>query len=74
MSAGTEPPESTGLPERPLTPDEALQKLFMDNADHDRNAANDELIAALLERARQIQALADAGTPCPTLRSRGSRR
>lgn len=34
-------------------------KLFLDNADNGRNAANDELIAALWHRARQIQALAD---------------
>lgn len=33
--------------------------LFMDNADRGANHANDELIAALLQRARQIQALAD---------------
>ena len=45
--------------DRPLTPDEALVKLFLDNADHGRNAANDVLIAALLERARAIQALAE---------------
>ncbi|MGH3901316.1 MAG: hypothetical protein ACRDTA_24310 [Pseudonocardiaceae bacterium] len=55
MSTGTEPPAPTGPPERPLSPGQALAKLFMDNADHGRNAANDELIAALLQRARQIQ-------------------
>lgn len=55
------PPE----PARPLTPGEALLKLFLDNADRNANHANDELIAALLQRAREIQALADlpgAGT------------
>lgn len=35
----------------------------MDNADHGRNAANDDLVAALLERARVIQALADLPEP-----------
>lgn len=34
-------------------------KLFLVNADNGRNAANDELVAALRQRARQIQALAD---------------
>lgn len=52
-----------------------MAKLFLDNADHDRNAANDGLIATLLQRARQIQALADpAATPCPTTEIEGSRR
>jgi hypothetical protein len=46
-------------PDRPLTPGEALAKLFMDNADRSANAANDELVTALRERARVIQALAD---------------
>ncbi|MCA1706486.1 MAG: hypothetical protein LC808_25760 [Actinobacteria bacterium] len=46
-------------PDRPLTPGEALAKLFMDNADNGRNADNDELVAALRQRARAIQALAD---------------
>ena len=41
----------------PLTPGEALAKLFMDNADCGANAANDALIEALRERAREIQAL-----------------
>jgi hypothetical protein len=45
--------------DRPLTPAEALAKLFIDNADHGRNADNDELVAALRQRARDIQALAD---------------
>jgi hypothetical protein len=31
----------------------------MDNADRDANAANDELVAALRQRAREIQALPD---------------
>lgn len=62
MSADTDPPVPTRPLDRPLTPGEALMKLFMDNADHGRNAANDELIAALLQRAQQIQALADP--PC----------
>jgi hypothetical protein len=48
-------------PDRPLTPGEALKKLFMDNADRGANAENDELVAALRQRARAIQALADRG-------------
>ena len=36
-------------------------RLFLDNADNGRNAANDEFIAALRQRAREIGALAD---PC----------
>lgn len=59
--------------QRPLTPGEALAKLFLDNADRGANAANDELVQALLQRAREIQALADpsgmgdrrAGPPGP---------
>lgn len=47
------------VPDRPLTPGEALAKLFMDNADRSANAANDELVTALRDRARVIQALAD---------------
>jgi hypothetical protein len=46
-------------PDRPLTPAEALAKLFIDNADHGRNTDNDGLVAALRQRARDIQALAD---------------
>ncbi len=42
-----------------LTPGEALAKLFLDNADRGANAANDELVEALRQRAREIQALAD---------------
>lgn len=45
-------------PDRPLTPGEALAKLFLDNADNGRDAANDELVTALRQRAREIQALA----------------
>ncbi|HEX4102339.1 MAG TPA: hypothetical protein VHY21_17660 [Pseudonocardiaceae bacterium] len=43
-------------PDRPLTPGEALAKLFMDNADRGANTANDELIEEL---QRRIRALAD---------------
>ncbi len=43
----------------PLTPGEALAKLFLDNADRGANAANDDLVAALRERARAIQALTE---------------
>jgi hypothetical protein len=59
VSADTSQPELTGAPERPLTPGEALLRLFLDNADNGRNAANDEFIAALRQRAREIRALAD---------------
>jgi hypothetical protein len=49
--------------DRPLTPGEALAKLFLDNADRGANVENDELVtsltAALRERARTVQALAD---------------
>jgi hypothetical protein len=54
--AGGQHDPSAGIDNRPLTPGEALEKLFMDNADR---AANDELVAALCQRARAIQALAD---------------
>jgi hypothetical protein len=43
----------------PLTPGAALEKLFIENADRGANPANDELVAALRQRARAIQALAD---------------
>lgn len=49
----------TTAPDRPLTPGEALAKLFIDNADRSANAANDELVTALQDRARMIQTLAD---------------
>jgi hypothetical protein len=57
VSTGTGLPELP--PDRPLTPGEALAKLFMDNADRGANHDNDELVAALRQRAREIQALAD---------------
>jgi hypothetical protein len=57
VSEPMEPAEAS--PDRPLTPGEALEKLFMANADRGANAANDELVAALRQRARAIQALAD---------------
>lgn len=59
MSADASEPEPTGSPERPLTPGAALLRLFLDNADNGRNAANDEFIAALRQRAREIRVLAD---------------
>jgi hypothetical protein len=49
--------------DRPLTPAEALAKLFLANADRGANAENDELVAALRQRARDIQALAEV-YPC----------
>jgi hypothetical protein len=42
-----------------LTPGEALVKLFLDNADGNRNAENDTLVVELLKRRRAIQALAN---------------
>ena len=53
-------PEPT---DRPLTPGEALAKLFLDNADRGANAANDELVEALKQR---IRALADPPTSTAT--------
>jgi hypothetical protein len=42
-------------PDRPLTPGEALAKLFMDNADRGANAANDVLIEELQKRIRALR-------------------
>jgi hypothetical protein len=50
--AGTSPAEPS-----PLTPGEALAKLFLDNANNGRHAANDILVEELLKRRRAIQAL-----------------
>ena len=47
----------------PLTPGEALAKLFLDNADRGANAANDVLVDELLKRRRAIQALANPSGP-----------
>jgi hypothetical protein len=47
------PAEATS--DRPLTPGEALVKLFMDNADRGANAANDELIQELQRRIRALR-------------------
>jgi hypothetical protein len=41
--------------DRSLTPDEALAKLFMDNADRGANAANDALIEELRRRIRALR-------------------
>jgi hypothetical protein len=57
--SAAEQPGTEADPDRPLTPGEALAKLFMDNADNGRDAANDELVEALRKRARAIQRLAD---------------
>jgi hypothetical protein len=51
-----EPAEAS--PDRPLIPGEVLTKLFLDNADRGANAANDELVSALRQRVRAVQALA----------------
>lgn len=45
-------PEPT---DRPLTPGEALAKLFLDNADRGANAPNDELIDELQRRIRALR-------------------
>ena len=51
-------------------------RLFLDNAVNGRNTANDEFIAALRQRAREIRALADRrGDAVPNAEiERGSRR
>jgi hypothetical protein len=41
--------------DRPLTPGEALAKLFMDNADRGANVANDDLIEELQRRIRALR-------------------
>jgi hypothetical protein len=46
------------IPDRSLTPGEALAKLFLDNAERGADVTNDELGLALRQRAREIQALA----------------
>ncbi len=43
----------------PLTPGEALAKLFLDNADRGHHAENDAFVEELLKRRRAIQALAN---------------
>ncbi|MGH3438559.1 MAG: hypothetical protein ACRDRN_19075 [Sciscionella sp.] len=49
----------TSPPAPPLTPGEALAKLFLDNADRSCNADNDVFVQELLKRRRAIQALAN---------------
>lgn len=49
----------THSPTAPLTPAEALAKLFLDNADKGRDAENDVFVEELLRRRRAIQALAN---------------
>ncbi len=41
--------------DRPLTPGEALAKLFMDNTDRGANAANDYLVEELQKRIRALR-------------------
>jgi hypothetical protein len=41
--------------DRPLTPGEAVAKLFLDNADRGANAANDDLIEQLQRRIRALR-------------------
>ncbi|MDQ2882611.1 MAG: hypothetical protein M3Y48_15820 [Actinomycetota bacterium] len=47
----------TSHADAPLTPGEALAKLFMDNADKGCDAENDAFVEELLRRRRAIQAL-----------------
>ncbi|MGH3766162.1 MAG: hypothetical protein ACRDS0_13415 [Pseudonocardiaceae bacterium] len=47
----------------PLTPREALVRLFLTNADNGRNADNDSLVMELLKRRREIRALANPSGP-----------
>ncbi|MGH3764076.1 MAG: hypothetical protein ACRDTX_02820 [Pseudonocardiaceae bacterium] len=46
-----------------LSPGEALAELFLTNAYTGRNADNDTLVAELLRRRREIQALANPSGP-----------
>ncbi|MGH3885509.1 MAG: hypothetical protein ACRDSZ_02895 [Pseudonocardiaceae bacterium] len=55
----TDVPTTRSPANLPLTPGEALAKLFLTNADRGANAANDTLVAELLKRRRAIQALAN---------------
>ncbi|MGH3900867.1 MAG: hypothetical protein ACRDTA_22010 [Pseudonocardiaceae bacterium] len=48
---------ATRSPAPPLTPGEALAKLFLDNADRCANADNDTLVAELLKRRRATRVL-----------------
>ncbi|MGH3902455.1 MAG: hypothetical protein ACRDTA_30205 [Pseudonocardiaceae bacterium] len=49
----------TSPAEPPLTPGEALVKLFLDNADRGCNAENDVFVEELLTRRRAVQAFAN---------------
>jgi hypothetical protein len=55
MAGVTTPRRGPAFPDRPLTPGEALAKLFLDNADRGANAANDELIEELQRRIRTLR-------------------
>ena len=55
--------ETSSAEPSPLTPGEALAKLFLDNAERGAHAANDVLVDELLKRRRAIQALADPSGP-----------
>jgi hypothetical protein len=58
VTNGTNHLSATHSPTEPLlTPGEALAKLFLDNADRSCDAANDILVAELLQRMRAIQQL-----------------
>jgi hypothetical protein len=51
----SEPKEpAADSPDRPLTPGEALAKLFLDSADRGANAENDELVEAIKQRIRAL--------------------
>jgi putative ATP-grasp target RiPP len=48
-------PAYPASPDRPLTPGEALAKLFLDNEDRGANTANDALIHELQQRIRALR-------------------
>jgi hypothetical protein len=60
IKAAADVPAILSAAEAPLSPAEALVKLFLDNADRGRNAENDVFVEQLLRRMRAIQQLATA--------------
>jgi hypothetical protein len=55
VSAAEHLPNTPTASGRPLTPGEALEKLFLTNADRGANAANDNLIEELQQRIRALR-------------------
>ncbi|MGH3767081.1 MAG: hypothetical protein ACRDS0_05460 [Pseudonocardiaceae bacterium] len=53
----TDVPATRSPAASPLTPGEALAKLFLDNADRGCNAENDVFVEELLKRRRAITVL-----------------